>query len=478
MTTRTPAWFVSADRTPWNSIRKDAHNAIGPLGRPAAESPLFSGVQTPSQDPPEPYAWVHYDPANGDIPLPNDAVRDADRGQLALPTDDPNLTEADLELRAYLNALDGWSTASTITVRFSEPMDAEPVTQHTVQVWEWGMDPVNVEGLEWEFDSTATELSIHAPLDGWKRSGQYAVAIVGGDGGLSTLTDLPLGPDAAFSYLILDEPLDAFEHQRAFPGATRAERLDSATALEAIRLDLQPVFSFLEDDVEPDQRVPRDELAALFRFTVTSPIELAMDRPSQRMPLPFNLLIDPTTGFVDLPPSDRDSDLEADAKQQANRLEGFSVSANLMFDLTGPADPSTVNSETVQLIDLSVTPEVVPITVTLMGEAGAAACQETPVPQDCKHLVVALEDSALPLKSASTYALVVSNELRGSEGETIVPMSIGHFMTSTAPLGEVRVDLPPLWLLGIGCWQSTRVSGYRHRPPSRKHPAITSLLFF
>ena len=53
---------------------------------------------------------------------------------------------------------------------------------------------------------------------------------------------------------------------------------------------------------------------------VTQRVELAMDADSARMRLPFDLLLDPDTGPIDLPPADGDTELEADAKLQCSRF--------------------------------------------------------------------------------------------------------------------------------------------------------------
>ena len=56
-------------------------------------------------------------------PMPNEAVRDDETRQLALPTDDEELTNTERE-PASINQQDGWSTVSPITATFSDPIDA------------------------------------------------------------------------------------------------------------------------------------------------------------------------------------------------------------------------------------------------------------------------------------------------------------------------------------------------------------------
>src|SRR6185295_7587837 len=102
--------------------------------------------------------------------------------------------------------------------------------------------------------------------------------------------------------------------------------------------------------------VARSDVAALWQFTVTTRVELAMDKASQRMPLPIQLLIDPATGTVDLPVAAWDSDVEREAKHRLRTYDGFATSANLLFGFTGAVDPATVSSATVELWHLTDPP--------------------------------------------------------------------------------------------------------------------------
>ena len=65
---------------------------------------------------------------------------------------------------------------------------------------------------------------------------------------------------------------------------------------------------------------------------------------------------------------------------------------------------------------------------------GAGPCQQTPVARDCVHIVVDIDPMELPLAPATTYGLVVLDGLRGAGGEEVVPMPIGHLMTSELPV--------------------------------------------
>ncbi len=355
-------------------------------------------------DAPVDHPHVVYDPGGGDIPLPNDLV--VEDGHLALPTDDEELSAVEADLRRQLNELDGWPTVSDVGFSLSHELGS----LDGISVWEWGANP-EIVPVDVVVDGTEVELA--HPLGGWERGGTYLVVV---DERLSTSDGRGFGPDAAFWYLRAEE--DLTEHPDAFPGATEAERLDTAAELEDKRRELAPFLDFADD-----QGLPRDRVAAAWTFTTTSRVEVAMDPDGARVPLPFDLLIDPATGLVDLPPSDDDSEVEADAKLVANTLDGFGLNANLLFDTTDVVVEDTAD---ITLYAIDQTPVSMGLDVRVM---------------EGEHLV--LEPHDLPLHPGTTYALVVRG-LKDEAGEDVVPMPLGMLVASDAPLvvdGEVQLDM-------------------------------------
>ncbi|WP_236519330.1 hypothetical protein [Sandaracinus amylolyticus] len=385
-----------------------------------------------------------FDPGSGEIPMPNDALRDDEEGHLDLPIDDddPDLSVTERAFRSWMNTRDGWSTTMAATVRFSAVVDDRSIDPDTVQVWDWLPTPQRVNDLEMRLEEGDRRLTILAPRTGWERGHRYVIVVRGGELGVRDTQGFGVEPDAIFYFLRRNEVLNTIGHNRAFPGPTRAERLDAGTRLENLRLELAPFFQFFEDPARPTQsEIPRDEVAALWSFTVTQDPELAMDRDSQRVPLPFDLLIDPDTGLVSLEEAEWDSELEANAKRQANELDGFGVSPNLLFELTEAVDPATVAGN-VHLFELDDTPRELPVSVKVMGDDGEEACRQTPTPADCIHLVVVVDDSALPLQGHTTHAVVVDRGIRSADGEAVEPMPIGWFMRSEHPIavrGESQI---------------------------------------
>lgn len=388
--------------------------------------PLDTGQRVPT--------YAIYDPSSGEIPMPNDALRDDEAGHLDLPLDD-ELSPAERDFRAWLNTRDGWSTTLPVTVRFSDAIDERTLDEANVQVWDdLAGGAERVEDVTLRLDEEDRRVSILPPRTGWQRGHRYFVVVRGGDGGVRDAHGDGVGPDAIFYFLRSAERLDTVGHNRAFPGATRQERLDNGARLEALRLEIAPLFEFFEDAARPaESEIPREEIAALWSFTVTEDPELAMDRDSQRIPLPFDLLLDPDTGLVALEEAEWDSPLEREAKRQVNELDGFGVSANLFFELTEAVDPSSVAGR-VHLFELGDAERELPITVRVMGDDGEAACLASPTPTDCIHVVIEVDDAELPLRGLTTYAVTVDRGLRSARGEDVEPMPIGWFMQSEHPL--------------------------------------------
>src|SRR3989304_3106614 len=63
-------------------------------------------------DPPPKVIHARFDPDARVIPMPTDILRDAAAGRLEIPLDDPGLSDAERELYAWMNTLDGWSSAA------------------------------------------------------------------------------------------------------------------------------------------------------------------------------------------------------------------------------------------------------------------------------------------------------------------------------------------------------------------------------
>ena len=347
-------------------------------------------------DPPAQVIHARFDPDARVIPMPTDILRDQAAGHLDIPTDG-DLTPAERDLYQALNQMDGWSSASAATVSFDGIIDPATVTDDTLEVWRWGQTPTRVTDATVTVAADGRSLTIDAPRTGWARGATYVVMLRGGPQGARGAAGARLDCDAAFYFLRLTERLDTPAHERAFPGDTAAARRDAAEQLEGIREDLAPLFDFFAT-----RGVARGEVAALWSFTVTTRVELAMDKASQRMPLPIGLLLDPATGKVDLPPAPWDDAAVSEAKRRLAEYDGFSTSARLLFQMTGRLDPASVTDDAVELWQLADgrPPQRMPATVQLLADG--ESLEVTPAER--------------PLHEDTRYGVVVTDQLRADDG--------------------------------------------------------------
>ena len=366
-------------------------------------------------DPPGALIHARFDPDDKVVPMPTDVLRDDTAGHLDLPLDD--VTPAEAELFAWMNGLDGWSSAQSAVVELTGAVDPATLTADTLQVWEWSDPPAPVADVTIEVAEDGKTVTIVPPRTGWKRGGRYAILLRGGEAGPRGTAGEWFECDAAFYFLRLTEDLTAPEHVRAFPGKDLAERTDNARKLEDLRVELAPFFAWFEG-----RGVARTDVAALWAFTVTSKIELAMDKKSQRMPLPFDLLRDPVSGLIDIPVAAWDSEVLRDAKRSLAELDGFSLSGRLTFGFTGKIDPATATEQTIELWRTDPATgglaEQIPVDVATLEEG--------------LHVELTLRGG--PLSEKTRYAVIVREGLRGAAGEDVILMAAGRLIQADAPV--------------------------------------------
>ncbi|MCE9576453.1 MAG: alpha/beta hydrolase [Deltaproteobacteria bacterium] len=358
-------------------------------------------------DPPAKVIHARFDPDAKVIPMPTDVLRDEVAGHLDIPIDEKT-TPAEKSLYTAMNLQDGWSTASSATVEFDGPINPATINADTVQVWHWRETPVRVDDVRISVSDDEKKLTIDPPRTGWERGEHYAIVVRGGTAGLEGKAGEKVDCDAAFYFLRQTERLDTPAHEHAFPGNTAAERQDNAKKLEDIRTDLAPIFDFAAGE-----GMPRDNVAALWTFTVTQRTELAMDKASQRVPLPLDVLKDPDTGHIDLPPAPWDSQTVLDAKTRLKELTGFGTSANLMFQFTGPVDPATITPATIEVWQVAggtgTLPRKLEAGIELLGD------QES----------VEVTPAAQPLDEGARFAIVVRQGVKAKDGTDVILMPMG-----------------------------------------------------
>jgi hypothetical protein len=213
-----------------------------------------------------------FDPGAGKLPLPNDVLRDAEAGHLALPAPAADAPAAEAAFVAALNRMDAWPAGMPARLEFSGALDPARIGPQAIRVFELlpeGIAQASLPSVGLPADAP-TQVVIPAPEGGWTPGRTYLVAALGGQVGLRGAAGEAVVADAAFYFLRLKE--DLREHAGALPGATPEEKAANAARLEALRQDLAPYFEHLEA-----LGLPRDTVVSLWRFTVSERVTVVMD---------------------------------------------------------------------------------------------------------------------------------------------------------------------------------------------------------
>lgn len=357
---------------------------------------------------------ARFDPEAGALPKPTDILRE--NGRIAIPAEPEDLankTAAEAALIGRLNQRDGWPTTIDAEVEMTGALDPASITASSIRVFEAGDDPRIVEvAPRGEPPLAPTTIVIDPPAGGWLRGKTYFAVALGGASGLTGKNGERVVADAAFSFLRSRKNLE--EHTRAIPGATDEEKRDKASRLEEIRVSLSPYFEHVER-----LGIVREEVVALWHFTATEAVEVVMDKDAGQMPLPSDYLRDPATGRIDIPIRDEDTELERNAKADLAKLDGFGLSADLFFDLSGPIDPDTVQGA-VRLFAFPANGDPIEVPVTADARRGDAAIR------------IALPER--PLAEATDHLVVVTKALADTRGRSVEAMLPGMLALLDVPI--------------------------------------------
>jgi pimeloyl-ACP methyl ester carboxylesterase len=378
-----------------------------------------------------PVVHARWDPTSQQVPLPTDLVRNAETKKLELPVDDPALSEAEREFRMWLNTLAGFPPSSTGVVRFGlghDPtvpaaVDGASITDTTVPVFDVTDGPgaaVPIKAIR-SLSEAGDELSIGAEAGGWPEARSVLMAVRGGPGGVRASGGSPVDADLAFFFLRGREPID--EHPDVLPGETKAEKLENARALEAVRQSYQPHFEALEA-----AGIPREEVAVLWSFTVDEPHEyMVYDPLAQKVPLPNNLVLD-AEGKVLLPPSEADTPDVKAIKEGLTGSDGFSTSGAPAFATTAPIDPATLTGGSAVVYELDGD-DPIPV-ATIERSSGYDGKTVTFAPIDTS----APPDSRAPFKPGARYMAVATDDLRGAGGIPLEAMVFTELVKLRSPV--------------------------------------------
>lgn len=369
--------------------------------------------------PPSNVIWAQFDPSTGQIPTPNDLVRDPVSGHLNLPIT-PDLPPADQEFRAYLNGLDAFPTSTPAALHFTADVKPESLDADTVLVWRLdahGGAPTPVAVAQ-TYSDVDHGLTLY-PSGGWALGTRYAIAIRGGAKGAQGANGETVTAAPAFVFLRAGK--DLTQHPWAMPGNTPGERMANAQKLEAVRQQLEPLFQAVVA-----QGWSRDEIALLFSFTTSSHPAVQFDPLSQAVPLPNDLVIDPSTGLVSIPPDRNDPPAQAKVKSALNTLDGFSTSGPFAAAATAPLDKASATDPShLRLFELADPP------VEVTG------VKRYLYPGDQEHFFGLLnsenaqnpapDDPFTVLEPKTTYFWVVTG-MKGSNGVPVEAQPVGALL--------------------------------------------------
>lgn len=192
----------------------------------------------------------------------------------------------------------------------------------------------------------------------------------------------------------------------------------------------------------------------------TSGPRAVFDPASGIIPLPNDILRTPastdaqgnvTPARLNVPISPSDSPLTVEIKQSLNRLDGWPPASTLTLPFDQKLDPATLTGETVQLYDLGTpqSPKVerrAPDTYFVMFNVARQPASAPP------YLVTVMNKASRPgsppaeFEPNHSYALVLTSQVTGENGEPVIGDPVLELLKSTTPLadssGQSLVFLP------------------------------------
>ena len=416
------------------------------LSRFAVLAALLAGCEPPVATPQSsPVVVAQFDPLASPavVPTPNDlAFTGGDGVHLNVP-DGPNDSPAQRAFNAYLRTLTGFPSTSPAGATFSAPLD--PATVKLTSTSGVGSLIVvdTATGMALGPDALTAAPSADGksigltPTQRWQPGHRYAVLVFGGAdaAGLRGASGQKVLASPAFFFLRSPNPLtarcsDASDPNCACPPEAIADPADTschsvaqglndATArrVEPQRRLLQTALGTLLPLVAPGRN--ESDLVLFWTFTITAQPMTVFDPPRSAIPFPNDLLIDQTTGRVNLPIAAGDP--QAAVKMALNTLDGFSESAPASVAVEGTAalEPKTIKpNQSVLLINLDPRANA----EQPLFSAGFGGGQIVLTPQ-------------MPLESdQDKYAVVVTGAVTDTQGQALVPSPTTVLVTGEFPL--------------------------------------------
>ncbi len=366
-----------------------------------------TGSEFEAESPSSGDLWIHWNPAEGELPTPTDLVRNDETGRLELSADDdaPPAQQAFID---YLDGSDGYPLSTPIRVSVSGAIDENSLGRGIRVVRERDEERISVDS---HYDDERGEIVVES-RHGFEPGETYYVGVEGYTQGVGGVDGEMVVADEAFFLVRSTQSLA--EHPDAVPGDDADERQQVADELAEIQEELAPVIDAMER-----QNIEREDLAVALKFTTTEAPAVAYDPVRRALPTPNEMLVDPDGDGLDLPVDDEMDEEEQITRRALSDRDGFANSAAIEVESTHDFgdDPSENNfrlferdddsGQWVEFDDLE--------RGRLDAEDGIWARPE------------------LTLEAATDYVYVVTDDLKTTDGER-------H---GAQPLGAVtRFDVP------------------------------------
>ena len=282
--------------------------------------------------------------------------------------------------------------------------------------------------------------------------GQYVVAVRGGKSGVQvTGSTAGVSPSPAMFLLLQGKNLTLPENLTLIPGNSAAEKATNAAQLEQLRAGYLLPLSAVNGVF------PQSEIAVLGTFRIApAATHLETDPGAGLIPLPSDFLLDPANGGKTVINNPAFGPLAPGLAT----LDGFSTTAMILSQTSGPVDASTVNSGTVFLYELNL--QSSPPTATRLAELREIAAGKTPrfvaeppaitqtvgsasvstviglQPAIPVQLPLALGGKFLPLpplKEGTEYAVIITDGVKDfPNGAPLVKSTLAKLLLFTSPL--------------------------------------------
>lgn len=382
------------------------------------------------------------------VPTPNDLAIDSTTGLVNAPID-PSAPAAQQEFtRDYLNTLNGFPVSATASTKIAD-LDKTTVNATSVRFIDLLKGtPIATPDVTptIAYDEDTDQLIVAPPATGWPKGGRYAVALIGGANGLKGVGGKPVVGSSVWTLASLEKPLVTCEDLTApdcrastdlIPSTKTdpAERIKDQTAtalrLEQLRRSYKPLL-----DALVAQGVNRSDIVLLWTFRIMNMPEATFDPSASIIPFPNNLLLarntDGSTHLnLPVPPSAPQS--QKDLLNGLNTLDGFSTTAPIVSensDARGPIDTgSRLDANSVaggtkfyKLGTGGTTPNV-KACISCASSTGTTA-----QPQQLQFV------PQLPLDEKSTYAAVMTTDLKDERGRKVAPSGTFALMRMKSPL--------------------------------------------